>query len=221
MLGPGVNILRTPLCGRNFEYLGEDPFLSGTMASGYIRGEQSQDISACVKHFALNNQEFERESINVEVDERSLREIYLPAFKAAVQEGGVWAVMGAYNQLRGQHCCENDYLLNKILKGEWGFKGLVMSDWAGVHDTREAALNGLDLEMGTDNRHRMCAPAQAAIDGHAVRDAYLYKEISEALHISVPTVNTHIRRIYEKLHVRSRSQAIAKFTHIPNASVEP
>jgi len=153
MLGPGVNILRTPLCGRNFEYLGEDPFLSSRMAVGYVRGEQSQDISSCVKHFALNNQEFERGSINVEVDERTLHEIYLPAFKAVVQEGGVWSVMGAYNQFRGQHCCENDYLLNKTLKDEWGFKGLVMSDWGGVHDTREAALNGLDLEMGTDKNY--------------------------------------------------------------------
>ena len=153
MLGPGVNILRTPLCGRNFEYLGEDPFLSALCASGYIRGEQSQDISSCVKHFALNNQEFERGTINVEVDERALREIYLPAFKAAVQDGGVWSVMGAYNQLRGQHCCENDYLLNKILKDEWGFKGLVMSDWDGAHDTRECALNGLDLEMGTEKKY--------------------------------------------------------------------
>jgi beta-glucosidase len=104
MLGPGVNILRTPLCGRNFEYLGEDPFLTAQMCVGYIRGEQSQDISICVKHFALNNQEFERGTITVEVDERTLREIYLPAFKAAVQQGGVWSVMGAYNQLRDQHC---------------------------------------------------------------------------------------------------------------------
>jgi beta-glucosidase len=153
MLGPGVNILRTPLCGRNFEYLGEDPFLTAQMCVGYIRGEQSQDISSCVKHFALNNQEFERGTINVEVDERTLREIYLPAFKAAVQQGGVWSVMGAYNQLRDQHCCENDYLLNKILKDEWGFKGLVLSDWDGAHDTRECALNGLDLEMGTEKKY--------------------------------------------------------------------
>ena len=153
MLGPGVNILRTPLCGRNFEYLGEDPLLAGVMCSGYIRGEQSQDISSCVKHFALNNQEFERGTINVAVDERALREIYLPAFQAAVQQGGVWSVMGAYNQLRGQHCCENDYLLNKILKDEWGFKGLVMSDWDGAHDTRECVLNGLDLEMGTEKKY--------------------------------------------------------------------
>src|ERR1039457_2266345 len=153
MLGPGVNILRTPLCGRNFEYLGEDPFLASQMCVGYIRGEQSQDVSSCVKHFALNNQEFERGTINVEVDERALREIYLPAFKAAVQAAGVWCVMGAYNQLRGQHCCENDYLLNKILKDEWGFNGLVMSDWDGAHDTRECALNGPDLEMGTEKKY--------------------------------------------------------------------
>ena len=165
MLGPGVNILRTPLCGRNFEYLGEDPFLSSRMVVGYIRGEQSQDISSCVKHFALNNQEFERDSINVEVDERTLHEIYLPAFKAAVQDAGVWSVMGAYNQFRGQHCCENDYLLNKVLKDEWGFKGLVMSDWAGAHDTREAALNGLDLEMGTERNYNDFYLAQPYLDG--------------------------------------------------------
>ncbi len=165
MLGPGVNILRTPLCGRNFEYLGEDPFLSGVMCSGYIRGEQSQDVASCVKHFALNNQEFQRGTINVEVDERALREIYLPAFKAAVQDGGVWTVMGAYNQLRGEHCCHNDYLLNKILKDEWGFKGLVMSDWDGTHDTKQAALNGLDLEMGTETNYANYYLAQPYLAG--------------------------------------------------------
>ena len=151
MLGPAVNIMRTPLGGRTFEYFSEDPYLASCMAVGYIHGEQSADVASCVKHFALNNQEFERGTINVQVDERALREIYLPAFKAAVQQGGVWTVMGAYNQLRGQHCCENDYLLNKILKEEWGFKGLVMSDWNGAHNTRECALNGLDLEMGTSS----------------------------------------------------------------------
>ena len=150
LLGPGVNILRTPLNGRTFEYLGEDPYLAGRLAVGYIQGLQSQKVAACVKHFALNNQETERATINVEVDERALREIYLPAFRAAVEEGGVWAVMGAYNKLRGQYCCHNDYLLNKILKGEWGFAGLVVSDWDGAHDTREAATNGLDVEMGTE-----------------------------------------------------------------------
>jgi len=164
MLGPGVNILRTPLCGRNFEYLGEDPFLASEMCVGYIRGEQSQDVASCVKHFALNNEEFDRMNINVEVGERALREIYLPAFKAAVQDAGVWTLMGAYNQFRGQHCCHNDYLLNKILKDEWGYQGLVMSDWAGTHDTRQAALNGLDLEMGTDKKYDDFYLAQPYLD---------------------------------------------------------
>lgn len=152
MLGPGVNIQRTPLCGRNFEYFGEDPYLAARLAVGYIRGQQSRDIASCVKHFAANNQETQRGSINVEMDERALREIYLPAFRAAVQEAGVLSVMGAYNKFRGQHCCHNDYLLNQVLKGEWGFKGIVISDWNGVHDTKEAALNGLDVEMGTEKR---------------------------------------------------------------------
>lgn len=150
MLGPGVNILRTPLCGRNFEYFGEDPFLSGVMGTGYVRGLQSQDIASCVKHFAVNNQELYRDKIDVEVDERALREIYLPAFGAVVRTGGAWTVMAAYNKVRGQHCCQNDYLINRILKGEWDFTGLVMSDWAGVHDTKQAVMNGLDLEMGTE-----------------------------------------------------------------------
>ena len=165
MLGPAVNIYRTPLCGRNFEYFGEDPFLAGQIAVGYIHGEQSQDVSSCVKHFALNNQEHERVTINVEADERTLREIYLPAFKAAVQQGGVWSLMGAYNQFRGQHCCENDYLLNQILKREWGFKGLVMSDWGGTHNTREAALNGLDTEMGASHDYSKNYLAQPYLDG--------------------------------------------------------
>ena len=149
MLGPGINIQRTPLNGRTFEYMGEDPYLTSRLAVGYIHGLQSQNVASCVKHFAVNNQETERNSINVEVDERALREIYLPAFKAAVEEGGAFAVMGAYNQLRGQHCCQNDYLLNKILKGEWHFQGMVISDWNGTHDTDEAVYNGLDCEMGT------------------------------------------------------------------------
>jgi beta-glucosidase len=150
MLGPGVNIMRTPLNGRNFEYWGEDPYLTSRMTVEYIRAVQSHQVASCVKHFAANNQEVERNTINVEMDERALREIYLPAFKAAVQEADVWAVMGAYNKFRGQWACHNDYLLNKVLKEEWGFKGLVMSDWNGTHDTDQAVMNGLDLEMGTE-----------------------------------------------------------------------
>jgi len=150
MLGPGMNIMRTPLNGRNFEYLGEDPFLTSRMVVSYIRAVQSQEVASCAKHFAANDQEWERGTINVEMDERALREIYLPPFRAAVQEAGVLSVMSAYNKFRGQYCSENDYLINKILKGEWGFKGLVMSDWGGTHSTQGAVLNGLDLEMGTE-----------------------------------------------------------------------
>lgn len=149
LLGPGVNIYRTPLNGRNFEYMGEDPYLASVMVVPYIQGVQQNGVSACVKHFALNNQEEWRGHINVNVSDRALHEIYLPAFKAAVEEGKVWSVMGSYNQLRGQHCCHNDLLLNKILKTNWKFDGVVVTDWGGAHDTKQAALNGLDIEMGS------------------------------------------------------------------------
>jgi len=149
LLGPGVNIYRTPLNGRNFEYMGEDPYLSSRMVVPYIQGVQQNGVSACVKHFALNNQEVNRMTVNVEVSDRALREIYLPAFKAAVVEGKAWSIMGSYNQFRGEHCCHNDLLLNKILKGEWAFDGVVISDWGGVHDSDQSVNNGLDLEMGT------------------------------------------------------------------------
>lgn len=149
LLGPGLNIYRTPLGGRNFEYLGEDPHLSGKMAARYVQGVQSRGVAACIKHFALNNDEINRHTVNVNVDERTLYEIYLPAFKTAVQEGGAWAVMGAYNLYKDQHNCHNSTLLNDILKGEWGFDGVVISDWGGTHDTDEAITNGLDMEFGT------------------------------------------------------------------------
>jgi beta-glucosidase len=147
MLAPGMNIHRTPLNGRNWEYLSEDPFLTSRLAVNFIKSAQVNGIAVCAKHFALNNQEFERGTINVEVSERALREIYLPSFEAAVKEGEVLSVMGSYNRFRGQFACENPYLLQTILKGEWGFPGLVMSDWGATHHTMEAAKNGLDIEM--------------------------------------------------------------------------
>ena len=149
LLGPGVNIYRTPLNGRNFEYMGEDPFLASVMSVPYIKGVQKNGVAACIKHYVLNNQELWRGHIDVEVSDRALYEIYLPAFKAAVQEGGSWSLMGAYNKYRGQHCCHHEVLLNKILKEDWEFDGVVVTDWGGAHNTREAALYGLDLEMGT------------------------------------------------------------------------
>ena len=149
MLGPGVNIFRTPLNGRNFEYMGEDPWLASRMVVPYVQGLQSKGVAACVKHYALNNDEEYRHQVNVVISDRALHEIYLPAFKAAVQEGGAWAIMGAYNLYKNQHNCHNDIMLNKILKQDWGFDGVVISDWGGCHDTDEAVRNGLDLEFGT------------------------------------------------------------------------
>ena len=149
LLGPGCNIYRTPLNGRNFEYLGEDPYLASVMVVPYIQELQKNGVAACVKHYALNNQEKWRGHIDVQLSDRALYEIYLPAFKAAVQEGGAWSIMGAYNKVRGEHACHNDLLLNRILKEEWGFDGCVVTDWGGAHDTREAVFNGLDIEMGS------------------------------------------------------------------------
>ncbi|MBV8390890.1 MAG: glycoside hydrolase family 3 C-terminal domain-containing protein [Mucilaginibacter sp.] len=149
MLAPAFNICRVPLCGRTYEYYSEDPYLNSRLAVAAVQGMQSQDIAACVKHYAVNNQEIERNSVSVDIDERALREIYLPAFKAAITEGHAWTIMSAYNKLRGVYCSENDYLLNKILRDEWKFKGIVISDWGGTHSTVNAANNGLDIEMGS------------------------------------------------------------------------
>jgi beta-glucosidase len=149
MLAPAFNICRTPLCGRTYEYYSEDPFLNARLAVQSVKGIQSQHVAACVKHYAVNNQEVERDRVSVNVDERALREIYLPAFKASITEGNAWTIMSAYNKLRGVYCSENDYLLKQILKGEWKFKGIVISDWGGTHSTVNAANHGLDLEMGS------------------------------------------------------------------------
>lgn len=149
LLGPGLNIYRTPLNGRNFEYMGEDPCLTGEMAVPYIQSIQSCGVAACVKHFALNNQEKWRGTVDVDVSDRALYEIYLPAFKKAVEDGKVWSIMGSYNRFEGQHACHNKRLLQDILRGEWNFDGAVITDWGGAHDTKEAALNGLDIEMGS------------------------------------------------------------------------
>ena len=149
MLGPGTTIARMPLNGRAFEYMGEDPYLAGEMAVPYIKAAQANGVACCLKHFALNNQEVGRMSVNVNVSERALREIYLPAFEKCVKEGGLWTIMGSYNRWLDRHCCHNDSLLNGILKREWGFDGAVVSDWGGTHDTWEAATGGLDIEMGT------------------------------------------------------------------------
>ena len=149
LLGPGVNIIRSPLCGRNFEYMSEDPYMTSVLAVAYIKGLQSRDVACSVKHFAVNNQETNRTTVDVECSERALREIYLPAFKAAVQEGGALTVMAAYNKFRGEFCAENNYLVRKILRNEWGFDGVYVTDWGAAHSTVPSMEAGLDLEMGT------------------------------------------------------------------------
>ena len=149
ILGPGVNIYRTPLGGRNFEYMGEDPLLASRMVVPYVQGLQSKGVASCVKHYALNNDEEYRHQVNVIISDRALHEIYLPAFKAAVTEGKAWSIMGAYNLHQNQHNCHNDKMLNQILKKDWQFDGAVISDWGGCHNTEEAITNGLDLEFGS------------------------------------------------------------------------
>lgn len=153
LLGPGINIIRSPLCGRNFEYMSEDPFLISRMAVAYIKALQSKDVAVSVKHWLANNQETHRDSVDVQMSERALREIYLPGFKAAITEGGAYTVMAAYNKFRGGWCSENEYLNREILRKEFGFKGVLMTDWAAAHTTVKAALTGLDLEMGTDKKN--------------------------------------------------------------------
>lgn len=172
LLGPGVNIYRTPLCGRNFEYMGEDPYLASRMVVPYVEGVQSNGVSVCVKHFALNNNEINRHTSNPIVDDRTLYEIYLPAFKAAAIEGKAWSFMGGYNLFRGEHASYNPILMNQILKGEWGWDGAVISDWGAVHDTRTAVTGGLDMEFGswTDG---LSNGASNAYDNYWLANPYL------------------------------------------------
>lgn len=192
LLGPGVNIYRTPLNGRNFEYMGEDPYLAGKMVVPYVQGVQQNGVAACVKHYALNNQEVNRHTTNVIVDDRALYEIYLPAFKAAVQEGKTWAIMGSYNLYKNQHGCHNQYLLNDILKGEWGFDGVVVSDWGGTHDTEESIHNGLDMEFGSWT-NGLSNGASNAYDNYYLAHPYL-KLIKEGK-VGTDELNDKVRRI--------------------------
>jgi len=192
LLGPGVNMYRTPLNGRNFEYMGEDPFLASKMVIPYIQGVQQNGVAACVKHYALNNQELGRNHINVEVSDRALHEIYLPAFKAAVTEGKVWSIMGAYNQFRGQFCCHNELLLNKILKKDWNFDGVVISDWGGTHNTKLAALNGLDLEMGTGT-DGLTSSSKNAYNSYYLANPFL--KMLKSGEIKEEVLNDKVRRI--------------------------
>ena len=197
LLGPGVNIYRTPLNGRNFEYMGEDPFLASTMVVPYIQGVQENGVAACLKHFALNNQEKWRDHINVEVSDRALYEIYFPAFKAAVQEGKIWAIMGSYNKFRGQHCSHHEWLINKILKGDWQFDGVLVTDWGSAHDTKEAALYGLDMEMGTGT-DGLTSTLKNAYDNYYLAHPFL--QMLKSGEIEEEVVNEKVRRILRLMY---------------------
>jgi len=188
--------LGIPFNGRNFEYMGEDPFLASKLVAPYVKGVQQNGVAACVKHYALNNQEYLREKINVEVSERALYEIYLPAFKAAVVEGGVWSIMGSYNQFRGQFCSHHE-LLNKILKKDWGFDGVVVTDWGSAHNTKEAALNGLDIEMGTGTNGLTYSKKNAYENYFLAAPFY---EMLENKTIDVSVVDDKVRRILRLMY---------------------
>ena len=192
LLGPGVNIYRTPLCGRNFEYMGEDPYLASEMVVPYVQGVQSQGVAACVKHYALNNEEQHRHTVDVDLSDRALYEIYLPAFKAAVTEGDAWSIMGSYNKYRGTYACHNHRLLIDILKGEWGFDGAVISDWGGVHSTAEAIHNGLDLEFGTWT-DGLREGASNAYDTYYMAAPYL--EMIERGEVGTEELDDKVRRV--------------------------
>ena len=190
MLSPAFNICRMPLNGRTYEYYSEDPYLNGQLAVQAVKGIQSQHVAACVKHFAANNQEVNRNDINEVVDERALREIYLPAFKAAIQQGNAYTIMSAYNKVNGYWCSENNFLLNKVLKKEWGFKGAVMSDWGGVHHTVEAANNGLDIEMGSSgpyDKWYFADPLLAAVKAGQVSQKTIDDKVSRILWVMYHT----------------------------------
>lgn len=187
ILGPGFNIVRSPLCGRNFEYYSEDPCHIAKLVPHAVKGIQSQGTAACAKHYALNSQELNRCGVNTLVSERALREIYLPGFEAAVKEGGALTIMGAYNKFRGQWCCQNDYLLNQILKEEWGFAGATISDWNGVHNTYEAAYCGMDIEMGTDassyENYYLSKPFKSAIENGEIEEDIVNDKVRRILYV--------------------------------------
>lgn len=204
LLGPGVNIYRTPLNGRNFEYMGEDPYLASRMVVPYVVEVQKNGVAVCVKHYALNNQEARRHEYDAIVDDRALYEIYLPAFKAAVQEGGAWSIMGAYNFYKGQHACHNQYLLNDILKGEWGFDGVVISDWGGTHDTDQAIINGLDLEFGTWT-NGLNSSSSNSYDSYYLADPYL--ERLRTGKASEDVLNDKVRRVLKLIFRTAMSSA--------------
>lgn len=208
ILAPGINIKRSPLCGRNFEYFSEDPYLTGELAVCYIQGVQQWDVAACVKHFAANNQETQRLWVDVEIDEAALREIYLPAFYECLTRGKSLSVMGAYNKLYGEHCCQSQHLLHDILRGEWSYDGVVVSDWGGVHDTKLAAESELDIEMSvTDNfdEYYMAEPLKKAVEQGIIPESRIDEKV------------TRILTLMMRLHMLGGKEQTARKSGVYNA----
>ncbi len=220
LLGPGVNIYRTPLNGRNFEYMGEDPFLASKLVVPYIHGVQQNGVAACVKHYVLNNQELWRDHINVEVSDRALFEIYLPAFKVAIEEGKAWSIMSAYNQYKDQYCSHNEKL-NKILKTDWSFDGAMITDWGAAHDTKESALYGLDIEMGTGtdgltttsknayDNYYMANPMKELIKNGEVEEKYLDDKVRRILRLMFRT-NMNGKRSFGRMNNKEHHDVARK-----------
>ncbi|MDV7186141.1 glycoside hydrolase family 3 C-terminal domain-containing protein [Lutibacter sp. TH_r2] len=220
LLGPGVNIYRTPLNGRNFEYMGEDPYLASKMVVPYIQGIQQNGVAACVKHYALNNQEKWRTHINVEVSDRALHEIYLPAFKAAVEKGKVWSIMSAYNQFRWQYCSHNEKL-NTILKKDWNFNGVIISDWGATHNTKQSALYGLDIEMGTGtdglthslknayDNYYMALPLLKMVESGEIEEAFIDDKVKRILGLMFKTTMNK-NRSFGKMNTKEHHSTAKK-----------
>lgn len=211
LLAPAINIMRTPMCGRNYEYFTEDPFLNTQMVVPYVQGVQSQNVGACVKHYAINNQETNRGSIDVLASERAIREIYLPGFKAAVQDGKAFSIMGAYNRFRGDFLCENDYMLNQVLRNEWGFKGIVVSDWGAVHNTVKGAKGGLDVEMGSRgpvDSFFMAQPLIEAVKGGLVDIKYIDEKVRRILRVMFSLRTTTNNRPQGAINIAEHSRIV-------------
>ncbi len=184
ILGPGVNIKRSPLCGRNFEYFSEDPYLTKELAVEYVKGVQQHDVAACVKHFLANNQETDRLKVDTIVDEEALREIYMPAFYDVVRRGGVYSLMGSYNRINGKFGSQHTHYLNDVLRDEWGFDGLVVSDWGAVHDSEEAAKSGLDVEMSVTpdfDEYYLANPLKKLVEEGKISEELIDKKVEHCL----------------------------------------
>lgn len=225
LLGPAVNIKRSPLCGRNFEYLSEDPYLTGKMAAAYIRGVQKWNVGTSIKHFAVNNQEYRRMSSSSELSERALREIYLPGFEEAVKTAQPKTVMCSYNKINGVYAAENEKLLTKILRDEWGFEGYVVTDWGAVNDRVKGLKAGLDLEMpasgGYNDRKIVKAVREGTLD-----EAVLDKTVERILKVLFSYVdNRHPEAVFDRgsrsqKSYRSRNRVCGSFRKQWRASVE-